>query len=121
MADIEPVAAPGARAPAFLGASSLSLSAVYRLLAQLQHVLRFRLVDRAGADRLLRLAEHNLGEATRLMTEARSPSGRQAVDLWLGTVTDVRQGVTDLRPRVLRLFDDAEQTAPREPVPRIPW
>ena len=122
--DLEPLADPAGGVPA---ATAMSVAAVYRLLDELRAGLLRRSVDRDDADRLARLAVHNATETRQLLTDERHRTGRPGrpgrrgrIDAWTATVTRIRDALGELRPRIGRLFDDAEDTAPHHPAPRLP-
>lgn len=118
--DLEPLADPGGSVP---GAIAGSFAAVYRLLAELRTGLVQRSLDRDSADRLARLAVHNATETRQLLAEERHRMRRERrgrIDTWMATTTGISVAVGVLRPRIRRLFDDAEDTAPHYPAPRLP-
>ena len=123
LADLEPAADIRSPATMSLGRSFMYLSAVHRLVAELQHGLLTRTVDRNSADRLVRLIEHNATEAKYLLAADRSRARRRAhtqIDTWADIVAGIRDGITALRPRIRALFEDAGQDAPHHPAPRLP-
>jgi hypothetical protein len=123
LADLDPAADTRARTPKELGSSVLYLGAVHRLLQELQYGLLTRALDRDSADRLVRLIEHNSAEASYLLGGERRRATRRAraqLDVWVEVIAGVRGGMTALRPRIRRLFDDAGQAAPHDPAPRPP-
>ena len=119
--DLEPLADPAGSVP---GAIAGSFAAVYRLLEELRTGLAQRRLDRDTADRLARLAVHNATETRHLLSEERHRTvraGRRGrIDAWIATAAGTRDAVGALRPRIRRLFDDAEDTAPHHPAPRLP-
>lgn len=119
--DLEPLADPAGGVP---GAIAGSFAAVYRLLEELRTGLLQRSLDRGSADRLVRLAVHNATETRQLLTEERQrtvrPGRRGRIDAWMAASTGIGDAVGVLRPRIRRLFDDAEDTAPHHPAPRLP-
>lgn len=123
LADLDPAADTRTSTPRELGSSVLYLGAVHRLLQELQYGLLTRALDRVSADRLVRLVEHNAAEASHLLGGERRRATRRAVaqlDAWAEVVAGVRGGITRLRPRIRRLFDDAGHAAPQDPAPRLP-
>lgn len=121
LSDLEPLADPAGGVP---GSTVVSFAAVYRLLDQLRAGLLQRSLDRDSADRLARLAVHNATETRQLLAEERHrtvrPGRRGRIDAWTATATGIRDAVGELRPRIRRLFDGAEDTAPHQPAPRLP-
>lgn len=123
LADLDPAADSGARTPKELGSSVLYLGAVHRLLHELQYGLLTRTLDRNGADRLVRLIEHNAIEASHLLGGERRRAGRGAraqIDAWAEVIAGIRSGMPALAPRIRRLFDDAGHVATHDPAPRLP-
>lgn len=123
LADLDPASDSRTSTPKGLGGSVLYLGAVHRLLQELRYGLLGRTLDRDSAERLLRLVEHNAAEAGHLLAGERHRSTRRIrplVDAWVDVTAGVRVGVAALRPRILRLFDDAGRTAPHAPAPQLP-
>lgn len=109
-------------ATAALGGSVLALGAVYRLLRELRHGLLNRSLDRPAAERLLRLIDHNTTEAGHLLREETRRATRRArpqIEGWARITTEVRDGMVGLRPRIARLYDDADQ-ATDQPATSLP-
>ena len=104
-----------------LGGSVLTLGAVYRMVRELRNGLLHRTLDRPGADRLLRLIDHNTTEAGHLLREEAHRASRRVrpqIEGWARINAEVRDGMAELRPRIARLYDDTDQTAqPAEPLP----
>ena len=110
-------------APPGLGGSVLALGAVHRLLRGLRTGLLHRTLDRPTVDRLLRLIDHNTAEAGQLLREEHRRAARRTrpqIEGWTQIAAGVRDGMVELRPRILALFDDAHLTTTVEPVPRLP-
>lgn len=123
LTDLDPVSDDRTSTPPGLGGSLLYLGAMHRMLQELQYGLLGRSLDRAGADRLTRLITHNASEAGQLLAGERRRASRRArseIDSWTQTVTGIRGGITELRPRIHRLFDDADQATADQPRPRQP-
>lgn len=123
LADLAPAGDDRTGAPPGLGGSVLSLGAVHRLLRELRTRLLHRTLDRDAADRLLRLIDHNTAEAGYLLRSERHRAGRRnrpQIETWSQTAARVRDGVAVLRPRILRLFDEADQSTAVQPAPRLP-
>ena len=95
------------------------LSHASRHLAQLLAGIANRTIDRDSADRLLRLAEHNIAEAVLLIRPLRDRGGkrhRRAVDSVTSDAGEAARALGALRPRVMRLFDDSHDPSPQVPV-----
>ena len=123
LADLAPAGDDRGGAPPGLGGSVLSLAAVHRLLRELRNGLLHRRVDRDAADRLLRLIDHNTAEAGQLLREEQRRAGRRTrseVETWARIAAGVRDGMAGLRPRILRLYEDADQATTTQPAPRLP-
>jgi len=123
LADLAPAGDDQTGAPPGLGGSVLSLGAVHRLLRELRTGLLHRTLDRDAADRLLRLIDHNTAEAGQLLHSERRRAGRRTrsqVETWSDTAAQVRDGMAALRPRILRLFEHADQSTTVQPAPRLP-
>lgn len=109
--------------PSGLGGSVLALGAAHRLLRELRTGLLHRTLDRPAVDRLIRLIDHNTAEAGQLLREEHRRAPRRTrpqIEGWTQIAAGIRDGMVELRPRILRLFDDADLTATVEPVPRLP-
>lgn len=123
LTDLAPAGDDRGGAPPGLGGSVLSLAAVHRLLHELRTGLLHRTLDRHAADRLLRLIDHNAAEAAQLLHEERRRAGRRIqpqVETWAQTAAGIRDGMAVLRPRILRLYEDADQATTTQPAPRLP-
>jgi hypothetical protein len=121
--DLDPAADSRTSTPKALGSSVLYLGAVHRLLQELQDGLQTRALDRDSADRLVRLIEHNAAEASHLLGGERRRATRRTrtqLDTWTQVIAGIRDGITALRARIQRLFDDAGDTTPYDPAPRLP-
>lgn len=99
--------------------SMFFLVSVYRLLAELHDGLRQRRLAKTEAARLIRLIEHNLNEASTLMrgeaARARGKRDRAPVEELQHLTDDAEQSFTDLPARIMRLFDEADDTAAKVP------
>lgn len=123
LTDLDPAAGDRGGAPPGLGGSVLSLAAVHRLLRELRTGLLHRRLDRDAADRLLRLIDHNTAEAEQLLREEQRRAGRRTrpqVEGWARIAAGIRDGMAGLRPRILRLYEDADQATTTQPAPRLP-
>lgn len=121
LAELAPAAVPPG---AGVGRGSLYLATVHQLLDQLRHGLLTRTLDRATAERLLRLADHNITEAAALLGEDRTRTGAgdpaRRLAAWTQIAHRIRIGLEDLAPRVRRLFDEADTPSPAPTRPRQP-
>lgn len=102
------------------GTASMSfLMRVHQLLAELHDGLAQRRLSKTEAARLVRLIGHNLGEAAALMrseaARARRKRARRRVEELQDLAGDLEDRITDLQPRIMRLFDEADDTAPKVP------
>lgn len=105
-------------------AAMFFVSAAVRYLAELQGQIANRTATRETANRLVRLVEHNLAEAVQLFSaqhrSARKHRDRALLDGLLGDAGEIARAIRALYPRIMRLFQDSDQSAPRVPVPHGP-
>jgi hypothetical protein len=95
------------------------LSHASHQLAQLLAGIANRTIDRDNADRMIRLAEHNIAEAVLLIRPLRDRAGkrrRRAVDSLTADAGEAARALRALHPRIMRLFDDSRDPAPLVPV-----
>lgn len=96
------------------------LSHASRHLAQLLVGIANRTIDRDDADRMLRLAEHNIAEAVLLIRPLRDRVGkrrRRALDTLTADAGEAARALRALHPRIMRLFDDSRNPSPQVPIP----
>jgi hypothetical protein len=100
------------------------VSAAVKYLTELQGQIANRTATREQANRLVRLVEHNLAEAVQLISPqragARKHRDRALLDGLLADAGETARAIRALHPRIMRLFHDADQSAPRVPVPHGP-
>jgi hypothetical protein len=105
-------------------AAMFFVSAAVKYLAELQGQIANRTATRDQANRLVRLVEHNLAEAVQLLSaqhgSARKHRDRVLLDGLLADAGEIARAIRALHPRIMRLFHDADQSAPRVPVPHGP-
>jgi hypothetical protein len=109
--------------PELTRASTFYLETAAGMLAELRTGLIEQVLDREGAMRLLRLAQHNLIEAVPLLlgesSGRRRSEGSNEAERQLGLAKDGAEQINHLFPQVLKLFEDAgEHTS--TPVPHTP-
>jgi hypothetical protein len=105
-------------------AAMFFVSAAVTYLAELQGQIASRMATREQANRLIRLVEHNLAEAVQLLSAqhagARKHRDRALLNELLADAGEIARAIRALHPRIMRLFHDADQAAPRVPVPHGP-
>jgi hypothetical protein len=99
----------------------LYLKMARQFLWQLRMGLTGRRLTRARAIELVETIEHDLGETDKILRAQQGLSLRDAVRLRIGELRDVggdlNLQVRRLREKVLALFVDVEDPAPRSPIP----
>jgi hypothetical protein len=99
----------------------LYLKMVRQFLWQLRVGLTGRRLSRARAVQLVATIEHDLSEADQILRARQGLSLQEAVRIRIGELRDVggdlNQQVGRLREKVLFLFADVEDPAPRLPIP----
>jgi hypothetical protein len=99
-------------------------SAAVTHLAELRGRVAGRTATRDQASRLVRLVEHNLAEAVVLISARRKAIRKrrdwELIDGLLADAGETARAIRALHPRIMRLFDDADQPAPSMPAPHGP-
>jgi hypothetical protein len=113
---IDPLIGTQVASTSRLGVSALYLTGIRQLLVDLRAGLADRTLPKEDAARLLRLLGHNLAETATLLVEEREyqTGGRTRgyVDGVAAVIAALTQSLTELSPKVMRLFIDADDPSP---------
>lgn len=110
-AALDPPGADGSRLRDAVPEASSYLAEAARQLSLLRQDIAVRTATRDSAARALRRAEHNIAEAVQ-MTRPGRRRNRAARAAIRQDMSESAQTLSDLRPRIMRLFQDSPAPAP---------